>query len=146
VAWFGYSWLAGALPPPTPHTPPPFPLRAPAEVSGWWGMVNIMEPGKPHRLDAKIPHWWSLWNVRSHEQSVPKFWAKTNLTGPLLPQQKETMKVPQNRRFCFDVYSSSPWAHLYRWKCQSIWAKSEVLIWRTCWEHIVNLGNILGTH
>jgi hypothetical protein len=113
VAWFGYSWLAGAPPSPTPTpTPTPFSLRAPAEVSGWWGMVNIMEPGKPHRLDAKIPHWWSLRNVRSHEQSVPKLWAKTNLTGPLLPQQKETMEVPQNRRLCFDVYSSSPWAHL----------------------------------
>jgi hypothetical protein len=103
----------------------------------------------PHVFDAIIPHWWRLRNVHSHEKIVPKFWAKTNLIGPLLPQQKETMEVPQNRRFCFDVYSSSPWAHLYRWKCQSIWAKSEVLIWRTCWgthcELGEHFGNPLGT-
>jgi hypothetical protein len=29
-------------------------------------------------------------------------------------QKDETMEAPQNRRFCFDIYSSSPWAHLYR--------------------------------
>jgi hypothetical protein len=44
-------------------------------------------------------------------------------------QKNETMEAAQNRRFCFDVYSSSPWAHLYRWKCQNIWAKSEVLMY-----------------
>jgi hypothetical protein len=71
----------------------------------------------PHGLEAKIPHWWSLRNVSSHEQTVPKFRAKTILIGPLLPQQKETVEIPQNRRFWFDVCSPSPWAHLYRRKC-----------------------------
>ncbi len=103
----------------------------------------------PHGLEAKIIHWWTLWNVRSHEQSVPKFGAKTDLIGPLLPEQEETVEVPQNRRFCFDVCSSSPRAHLYRWKCPSIWAKSEVLTWRTCGgtrcELGEHFGNPLGT-
>ncbi len=34
------KWVDGA-------TPSPFPLRAPLKVSGWWGMVNIMELRKP---------------------------------------------------------------------------------------------------
>jgi len=36
--------MIGSSPPPL--TPLPFPLRAQVKVSGWWGMVNIMEPGK----------------------------------------------------------------------------------------------------
>ncbi len=35
-------------------------------------------------LDSVICDWWSLQNVRSHQQTVPKFSAKTNLIGPLL--------------------------------------------------------------
>jgi hypothetical protein len=31
-------------------------------------------------------------------------------------QKNETMEAPQNRRFCFDVYSSSSLARLHRWK------------------------------
>jgi hypothetical protein len=66
------------------------------------------------------------------------------------------MEAPQNRRFYFEVLSSSHLAYLHRWKedntCQSIWDKSEVL-WRTCWgtywEPVGNLnatcGNALGT-
>jgi hypothetical protein len=56
------------------------------------------------------------------------------------------MQAPQNRRFYFEVHSSSPLAHLdYMWTeniCQNIWDKSEVLLetlWRTCHE----LGNSL---
>jgi len=30
-------------------SPPPFPLRAPLKVSGWWGMVNIMELEKTEK-------------------------------------------------------------------------------------------------
>ncbi len=35
--------------------PPPFPLRAPVKVSGWWGMVNIMEPGKIEKYPLLNP-------------------------------------------------------------------------------------------
>ncbi len=43
VAWCDNSWLA---------PPPPFPLRAPVKVSRWWGMVNVMEPGKPEKYPS----------------------------------------------------------------------------------------------
>jgi hypothetical protein len=91
------------------------------------------------------------------------FLQQTHLTAPSL-KNNETMEASQNRTFYFEVWSSFPFAHLYRWKedniCQSIGGKSEVL-WRTCWgihwefgEHIENLtrthweleGNIVGTH
>jgi hypothetical protein len=41
------------------------------------------------------------------------------------------------------------WAMYNRWKennfCQNVWDKSEVL-WRTCWGHIGNLGNLMRIH
>ncbi len=40
-----------------------------------------------HVLDSIIRDWWILRNVRSHQQTMPKFWAKTNLIGPLLPKK-----------------------------------------------------------
>ncbi len=56
-----------------------------------------------------------------------------------------TIGAPQNRRFYFEVSSSSPLAQQYRWMehsiCQSTWDKSEVL-WRTCGEHIWNQGKM----
>jgi hypothetical protein len=80
----------------------------------------------PHGLEAEIIHWCSLRNVRSPGQSAPKLGAETNPIGPWLSEQKETVEVPRNRRFCLDVCSSSPRAHLYRGKCRSVWAKSEI--------------------
>jgi hypothetical protein len=61
------------------------------------------------------------------------------------------MEGPQNIRFCFDVYGSSPLARLHRWKenniCQSIWVKNEVFIWRTCWgTYWEPIRNLEGTH
>jgi len=53
--------------------------------------------------------------------------------------------APQNGRFYFEVYTSSPLAHLYKWKEGNInirWSrpdKSEVLL-RTLGEHVRNLG------
>jgi len=41
-------------PPPPPHTPR-LPLRAPVKVSGWWGMVSIMELGKPEKYPPLNP-------------------------------------------------------------------------------------------
>ncbi len=66
--------------------------------------------------------------------------------------KNETMETSQNKRLYFEVYTSSPFAYLYKWKedtiFQGIWDISEV-VWRTCWgkhceirEHI---GNPLGT-
>jgi hypothetical protein len=66
-----------------------------------------------HVLDSVIREWLILWNVHSHQQTMPKFWAKTNLIGHC-SLKNETMEATQNRRFDFDVYSSSPWAHIYR--------------------------------
>jgi len=70
----------------------------------------------------------------------------SQLDWPITYKKKETMEAPQNRRFYFEIQSSSPLAHLCRWKedniCQSIWDKSEVLLgtlWGTCQE----LGNSL---
>ncbi len=83
------------------------------------------------------------------------FSQQTHLTVPSL-KSNEAMEASQNRTFCFEVWSSFPLAHLYRWKedniCQSIGSKSEVL-WRTCWETHWELGerienltrNSLGT-
>ncbi len=45
-------------------------------------------------------------------------------------QKNETMEVPQNRRCYFELWSSSPLAHLYRWKEEN-----------TCWVGL--LGNIV---
>jgi hypothetical protein len=46
--------------------------------------------------------------------------------------EKWNMEAPQNGRFYFQVQSSSPLAHLYRWKevniCKSIRGKSDVLL------------------
>jgi hypothetical protein len=46
------------------------------------------------------------------------------------------MEALQNRRLYFEVYSSSPLAHVYRWKedniTQSIWDISEVLLGTLC--------------
>jgi hypothetical protein len=56
-----------------------------------------------------------------------------------LPKIKDSM----------ERWSVSPWAHLYRWGRGGLWAKHNGLkpgaIGRTLGEHIVNLGNILGT-
>ncbi len=74
---------------------------------------------------------------------------QANLIGPLVPKQK-LWRLFKIERFCFDVYSSSPWACLYRWKenniCQSIWDKGEVLKWRTYWEPIRNLEETPWEH
>ncbi len=43
-----------------------------------------------------------------------KILGQNQIDWPIAPKKNETMEVPQNRRFCFDVYSSSPLAHLYR--------------------------------
>ncbi len=101
-----------------------------------------------HVLDLIIRDWWILRNVRSINKLCQNSGPKP-IWSAHCSQKNETMEAPHNRIFCFDVYSSSPWAHLYRWKCQSIWAKREVLIWRTCWGTHCELGkhcgNSLGT-
>jgi len=75
--------------------------------------------------------------------------ATSQIDWPISPKTKTT-EAPRNRRFCFDVHSSSPWACLYRWKenniCQSIWDKGEVLKWRTYWEPIRNLEETPWEH
>jgi len=38
-----------------PPSHPLFPLRAPLKVSRWWGMVNIMEPGKTEKYPPLNP-------------------------------------------------------------------------------------------
>ncbi len=49
-----------------------------------------------------------------------------------ITQINETMEATQHWRFYFEIYSSSPLAHLYGWKegniCQRIWDKFEVLL------------------
>jgi hypothetical protein len=60
------------------------------------------------------------------------------------------MEAPRNRRFCFDLYSSSPWAH-HIGERKTTFAKTYGLEARCLYEehireHIVNLGNILRTH
>ncbi len=73
-----------------------------------------------------------MWALHlSHEQhttklivSLPTFNGRAHLRThalhcfvqedrPIAPQKNETMEAPQNRRFCFDIYTSSLWAHLY---------------------------------
>ncbi len=133
VSWFDNSWLAGAPPP----------LRAMSE-SMWALHLN-------HEQHTKLIMFLLIFSGRAHLPThalhyyVQEDW--------LIAQKNESMKAPQNRRFCFDLYSCSPWAHLYRWKenniCQSTWAKSEVLIRRSCWGTHCELGehfkNPLGT-
>jgi hypothetical protein len=61
---------------------------------------------------------------------LPKF------DWPITFEKHEAMKIPQNTRFDFEVQSSSPLAHVYRWSgdkfCQSIWDKSEMLLGTLC--------------
>ncbi len=62
-------------------------------------------------------------------------------------QKNEAMAAPQNRRFCFDVYGSSPSPRLYRWKenniCQAYGMKGRCLYGEHVGEPIRNLE---GTH
>jgi hypothetical protein len=57
------------------------------------------------------------------------------------------METPQNRRLYFEIYNSSPLAHLYRLKedtiFQGIWDKSEV-VWRLCWGKDCEIGEPIG--
>jgi hypothetical protein len=48
-----------------------------------------------HVLDSVIRDWWVLWNVRSHQQTMPKFWAKINLIGALLQKKMKLCKLLQ---------------------------------------------------
>jgi len=69
-----------------------------------------------------------------------------------ITQKNETMEAPQDRRFYFEVLSSSPLAHPYGWKEDNNLPKHMGLIIKVrCYgeyvgEYIGNLGNILRTH
>ncbi len=109
-------------------------------------------------------HWWVLVHcgqvnrrsVNIDTRYLPSsFWwgADKPIWMADCSQKNETMEAPQNRRFCFDVCSSSTSAHLHKWKenniCHSVQDKSEALIWRTCGgthcEHGEHIGKPLGT-
>jgi len=107
-------------------------------------------------FDSIIRDWWMFWNVRTHQQTIPKFCAKTNLIGPLF-QKNETMQAAQNRRFYFDVYSSSPWAHhigesakAYGLKVRCLYMENmlgnTLWTWGTLWEPIRNLKRTSWEH
>ncbi len=107
----------------------------------WWVLVHC---GQVNKRSVNI-------NTRYLPSSFWGGW-QANLNGRLL-QKNETMEPPQNRRFCFDVCSSSTSAQLHRWKenniCQSVHDKNvhdknEVLIWRTCWGTHCELGEHIG--
>jgi hypothetical protein len=71
------------------------------------------------------------------------------LIDPLL-KKNEIMEAPQNRRFCFDVYSSS-FGPNYIGERRTTFAKTYALKVRCLYgehvrEHVMNLGNISGTH
>jgi len=100
--------------------------------------------------------WGILWNVRSHQQTLPKFWAKINLIGPLL-QKKWNYVGCQNTRFCFDGYSSSPWptyigesAKAYGLKMRCLYMenmlRNTLWTWGTLWEPIRNLKGTSWEH
>ncbi len=101
-------------------------------------------PPKLERNKSKAP--WTFQVLYFYS-----FWQHANLIGPSL-KKNETMETPQNKRVYFDVYSSSPLAHLYRWKentiFQCIWDQREV-VWRTRWEKHCkieeHIGNLKGT-
>jgi hypothetical protein len=108
--------------------------------------------------------WYSAWNVFKCSQSTQSFWHTSKVSSPVWRRHLTIIKwvasqvqlflamsqfdwlithikwvyggYPKYKVLFWSVYSSSPLAHLYRWKegniCQNIWDKSEV-IWRTCW-------------
>ncbi len=71
------------------------------------------------------------WNVCS--QTVPKFWAKTNLIGSLLGSVLMYIVPPLGPTYIGES------AKAYGLKVRCLYGEH-------VGEHIVNLGNILGTH
>jgi len=65
-----------------------------------------------------------------------------------ITQKNEAMETPQNKRFYFEVYSSSPLAQIYR-KKRTPFSKAYMIKVRWYGKHvgenIANLGNPLGT-
>jgi len=75
-----------------------------------------------------------------------------------ITQKNETMEAPQDRRFYFEVLSSSPLAHPYGWKEDNNlpkhmglkWDAMENMLgntlgtWATYWEPIENLKEHIG--
>jgi len=77
---------------------------------------------------------------------VPKFWAKTNLISPLLPKKMKLWRLLKIEGYVL-MYIVPPLGPTYIGEnVKACGLKVRCLYGEHVGKHIVNLGNIVGTH